>query len=596
MNDTESSAGDMRTAPAPLPALRIWPAILLIALMVVTRALPKILNLREPKVFTVSFLGPVVCGILLLLAWWAASSRASWKDRLNGVGGVIVLAVGAGYLVDRSMLPISFIMHVVPWGVAAFGIGVMFGSLASFRRPVWIGLLASALVFGFWTSVRSNGVDGDFQVERSWRWEPTAEERFLEDLASRATTQPTTEMAADADVSAVLASQWPGFRGPHRDNVVPSVVLATDWSSQPPRELWRHPIGPGWSSFAVAGNRLYTQEQRGEDEAVTCYDADTGDEIWAFEYPSRFWESIAGAGPRATPTLQNGMLFAMGAEGILVRLDPITGEEVWRRDIRTDADRKPPMWGFSSSPLVVDSCVMVHAGGDEGRGVLAYDVESGDLIWTAESGDHTYSSPQLAEFFGRTYALVVANDGLSALDPADGTVAWTHPWEYEGYRVVQPLVFDATSILIGTGMEDGTRRIDVTVNGDQCDTTERWTSRSMKPNYNDYVAHDGFLYGFDHNIFACVDLETGERQWKKGRYGNGQVLLLPDAGQLLVISEKGELVLLKTNPEKLEVLARHQVLDGKTWNHPVLVGDRVYVRNAEEAAAYQMPVSESVTE
>ena len=190
--------------------------------------------------------------------------------------------------------------------------------------------------------------------------------------------------------------------------------------------------------------------------------------------------------------------------------------------------------------------------------------------------------------------MMVCNQGISAYDPASGEVLWKHDWPYDGYRVLQPLLIDAASVVIGTGMGTGTRRIDLKFDEDgKVQVDERWTSRDMKPDYNDYVAYEGNLYGFDRNIFSCVDLETGKRVWKKGRYGHGQVLLLSDAGQLLVLSETGDLVLLRATPERLDELDRMQVLTGKTWNHPVLVGDRLYVRNGEEAACYEMPLQSS---
>jgi outer membrane protein assembly factor BamB len=243
------------------------------------------------------------------------------------------------------------------------------------------------------------------------------------------------------------------------------------------------------------------------------------------------------------------------------------------------------MWGFSSSPLVANGCVIVHAGGTDDKGTLAYDAQTGDLRWGAPAGDHSYSSPQLATVAGRESVLMLTNTGLHAYDPLTGQVQWDHEWKFNLYRVVQPLVVDDSSVLLGTMVGAGTRRIDLAPNGKP---TARWTSLALKPGFNDYVAHHGHLFGFDNNIFACLDLETGAKKWKDGRYGNGQVLLLPDGDQLLVISEKGELVLLRANPEKHEELARFSALQGKTWNHPVLVRNRLYVRNGEEAACFEL--------
>ena len=300
---------------------------------------------------------------------------------------------------------------------------------------------------------------------------------------------------------------------------------------------------------------------------------------------------MGGAGPRATPTLSNRSLFALGAKGHLNRLDPLTGRQVWQRDINKDANREPPQWGYASSPLITNDLVIVYAGGPKDKGVLAYDVESGDLRWSSPAGDHSYSSPQLSELCGISCVLMLTNEGLTFVDAADGRLLGKHDWEYLGYRVVQPLVIDDSSVLLGTGMGTGTQRIEVSLKGRQFATQKDWISRRMNPYFNDYVAHDGHLYGFDNKIFACLDLATGERKWKKGRFGHGQVLLLPDRDQLLVISEDGELVLVRATPENLTELARHQVLTGRTWNHPVLVGKRIYVRNGEEAACFEVPTA-----
>ncbi len=316
------------------------------------------------------------------------------------------------------------------------------------------------------------------------------------------------------------------------------------------KRFWRIKVGPAWSSFAVAGKRLFTQEQRGDNEAVVCYDAETGQQRWVHEYASRFWEVVGGAGPRATPTLHDGHLFALGAEGWLMRLDPLSGVEIWSCDIREDARRKPPTWGFSASPLVVGDLVIVHAGGTGDRGLLAYGSESGELRWSAPAGDHSYSSAQLSDLGGRTCVLMLTNTGLTFVDPDDGKLIGEYEWDFsDGYRVVQPLVFE-DSVLVGTTMGKGTRRVLPTFDEDEFTVEELWSTRNIKPYFNDYVAHEGHLYGFDHNIFTSIDLETGERNWKQGRYGNGQVLLLPDADQLVVLSEDGELVLLRAHPNR----------------------------------------------
>lgn len=288
-----------------------------------------------------------------------------------------------------------------------------------------------------------------------------------------------------------------------------------------------------------------------------------------------------------TPTIAEEGLFAFGANGDLICLNAKSGVRVWQVNVKKDAERDPPAWGFSSSPLVTNGLAIVHAGGKGDKGIFAYDAKDGTLKWSAPSGDHSYSSPQLATFFGTTGVLLESNSGLQFLDPILGSVLWEHLWPSQNYRALQPLVV-GNKVLIASTLGDGTRCVEVLREGDTWKVKENWTSRDLKPDFNDFVEHKGFLYGFDGNIFCCTDLATGKRKWKRGRYGNGQVLLLPDADQLLIASETGELVLLKADGEKHIELAKSPAIQGKTWNHPVVIGNRVYIRNAEEAACFEM--------
>ena len=253
------------------------------------------------------------------------------------------------------------------------------------------------------------------------------------------------------------------------------------------------------------------------------------------------------------------------------------------------------MWGFSSSPLVTRGLVIVHAGGEGSKGVFAYDEELGELRWSAASGNHSYSSPQWSIVDGKECILMLTNDGLNFIEPSDGAMIGNHSWPFEGYRVVQPLVFDDSKILLGTPMGPGTQCINANWDGAKFSADVVWTSKRMNPYFNDYIESDGFLYGFDNSIFACIDLSDGQRKWKGGRYGHGQVLFLPAKNQLLVISEEGELVLLSADPDKHLEIARFHVFDERTWNHPVLVDNLLYLRNAEEAACFELPTLTDVS-
>jgi outer membrane protein assembly factor BamB len=382
---------------------------------------------------------------------------------------------------------------------------------------------------------------------------------------------------------------WPGFRGPNRDGVIRDVQIVTDWSKSPPVELWRRPIGPGWSSFAVRGDLVYTQEQRGDEEDVSCYNLTNGKLVWRHRDLARFWESNGGAGPRGTPTVRNGRVYTFGATGIVNALDADNGAVVWSRNAATDTGAKLPGWGFASSPLVVDDLVVVAASGR----LAGYDTATGKPRWFRPTGGGGYSSPHLATIDGVAQIVLLSGGGATGVAPADGTLLWTHKWE-PGVSIVQPGLADNGDILLSGGDTMGgigIRRIAVAHRPSGWTVEERWTSRGLKPYFNDFIVHKGHVFGFDGNILACIDLEDGQRKWKGGRYGNGQLVLLPDQDLLLVLSEDGELALVGATPDQFKELARFPALEGKTWNHPVLVGDVLLVRNGEEMAAFRLSLA-----
>jgi outer membrane protein assembly factor BamB len=397
--------------------------------------------------------------------------------------------------------------------------------------------------------------------------------------------------AADAEVLTLQPGDWPGFRGAERDGCLKGVRIATDWKLQAPRQLWRHRIGPGWSSFAVVGTHLYTQEQRGEDEAVVCYHTDTGKELWSHVDPARFTEVVAGPGPRATPTFHAGKVYAQGAAGVLNCLDAATGKSLWSRDIVADSGAKVPQWGFAGSPLVAGDVVMVFAGGPEGKSVLGYHTSSGEPAWSAGEGELSYCSPQLAHLGGVEQVLIATDAGLTSFHPVRGDVLWQHRWPVvKMARIVQPAVLDATDVLVGTGFNAGTRRVRVKRDGDDWSGQDViWETKAIKPYYNDLVIYQGHLYGFDGSFLTCVSLEDGAGRWRARGYGNGQVLLLTDQGLLLVLGEKGEVALVEAKSEAHKELARFQAIEGKTWNHPVIAHGKLFVRNGEEMACYELP-------
>jgi outer membrane protein assembly factor BamB len=604
-------------SPNSRKPLRIWPGVIAAVLLCLLRV---ILPIVEPEAILFSAMGGFACAVVIVL-WWLFFSRAAWLERL----GALVLMGVALYVtfpfVDVSirmgmngrMFPIYAIFALTP-ALVAWAVITRRRS-DRMRRASMVATIVAAC--GVFLLLRTGGIK-NYTSELTWRWAKTPEARLLaqanddpptvapsptaaefsKELPSvTAVGQPKAARPAPASAgtsTAVRAApnkepDWPGFRGPNRDGIVRGVRIETDWSKSPPIELWRRPIGPGWSSFAVDGDLLFTQEQRGNDELVACYRVSTGKPVWRHRDAVRFWESNGGAGPRATPTVSHGRVYAFGATGILNVLDAGSGALVWSRDVAADSATKIPTWGFSSSPLIADDLVIVAASSK----LVAYDLTGGKPRWVGSPRRGSYSSPHLATIDGVVQILLQSAAGVASVAPATGTVLWEHPFG-EGTTIVQPaLVADGDiviSSITGTGGL-GIRRIAVAHAPGGWTVDERWTSAALKPYFNDFVVHNGHAFGFDGSILACVDLADGTRTWKGGRYGNGQLVLLSAQDALLVLSEDGELALVEATTDQFRELARFPAIEGKTWNHPVVVGDVLLVRNGEEMAAFRLPLA-----
>jgi outer membrane protein assembly factor BamB len=613
--------------------LRLWPGVVAVAAVFLARfglkaIVPGFSGFSRGMMWSFGAAGAVVL-------WWLLLSRARWWERLGGVAAIAGGLFGAWSLRHPSMGPLWIFAYAVP-GVC---LALVAGAAVARRLPAprRLATIAATILFacGAWTLVRTEGISGDHDARFHWRWQKSSEERLLAQAAREPAAQPPASPAsspapavlpsaaaalpspampakvlpdrpvaearppaADAPTPAPASQTegvWPGFRGPGRDGVARGVRIATDWAASPPVELWRRPVGPGWSSFAVQGNRIYTQEQRGEDEVVTSYDTATGAPVWTHRDPVRFFESNAGAGPRGTPTLANGRVYTFGATGILNALGAEDGAVLWSRDASADAEqttsmgsgekKKVPDWGFSSSPLVVDDVVIVAAAGQ----LLAYEAATGKPRWTGPAGGVSYSSPHRATIGGVTQVLLLSGAGVTSVGPADGKTLWQHAWR--GFPIVQPALTAEGDVLVSMSGESGVRRLAVTHADAGWAVAPRWTSAGLKPYFNDFVVHEGHAFGFDGRILSCIDLADGTRKWKGGRYGNGQLLLLPDQGVLLVLSEEGELALVRAAPDQFTELARFRAIEGKTWNHPAIAGAVLLVRNGEEMAAFRLPAT-----
>ena len=415
---------------------------------------------------------------------------------------------------------------------------------------------------------------------------PTPRPETDTSIAAGAPPPPTSPHLEHASVEVRSDAYWTDFRGPNRDGHYTQTSIRTDWPAAGLEPVWSQPIGGGYASFVVAQGVAFTIEQRREQEVVAAYDLATGRELWTHTWDADFRESMGGPGPRATPTWHAGRIYALGATGQLWCLEADTGDVIWERDILSDSQATNLTWAMSAAPLVVDDLVVVQPGGTTGWSVVAYNRNTGDVVWHALDDVQAYTSPMTATLAGVRQVLTVTANRAVGLDPRDGQLLWEHPW------VVGPPPSMAQPVLVGddrvflSGSGAGATVIELSLAHDRFTVETVWSNNRMKNKFSSSVLHEGYLYGLDGAILACIDAATGELQWKGGRYGYGQLLLAD--GHLVVITERGDLVLVRATPAGHEEVASSDAIEGKTWNVPALADGQLLVRNSRQMAAFDL--------
>lgn len=533
--------------------------------------------------------GPLAV-LLLFTAWWVFLGPGRWWQRLIGV--LVCAAVAAGAVAVAAGDKTKFVaaMWGVPFAAAVTGVAVAVTPAARWRRTV--GVIAAVVGLAPSLGMRADGVDGRFGLETSYRWVPSAAARASEQLAGRTTV---TVAGGAADLGPATEADWPGFRGGRRDGDVPPAVTA-GWDGSPPKERWRlAAIGPAWSSFCAVGDLVFTQEKRGESESVVCYRADTGAEVWARGEPGSHDDMPSGAGPRATPTYANGMIYAVGSKGTVSCVRAATGEPVWVVKLAERFGATEPVFGQSASPLVVGDVVVVNPCSASSPRLVGLAVGTGETRWATEAkGTDGYSSPHAATIAGVGQVLIYNGTGLAGHDPATGKELWHYDWKTAQNEptTVQPLVLPDGRVVIGGGNAGvGTRCVAVKREGERWAVEEVWKTTRFTPTFNDVVHHGAHLYGLDKGMLVCLDLATGKIVWKEGRYGSGQMVLV--GNKLLVISERGRLACVAASPDGYDELWIADALNKKTWNHPAIARGRLFLRNDTEAAAFDLPTGQS---
>lgn len=395
--------------------------------------------------------------------------------------------------------------------------------------------------------------------------------------------------------SAVPAGDWPQWLGPSRNAISTETGLNTNWNESPPKLLWKKPLHGGYSSIAVAAEKLFISDRDHDHERVVCLDAATGEEIWVYRYPSPYGRLEYGQGPRATPTVFDGRVYTVGATGkmLCVEATPADakGRLLWEHDLMAEFDAQPPRWGVACSPLIEGSLVIVQPGG-KNASVVAFDRVTGEVVWRSLSDISGYSSPVAAEIAGLRQVVCLTGAGLAGLRPQDGQQLWYYPWQTQfEANIATPLVV-GNYVFISSDYSKGCALLEITAEGGRFKAEPVYvkSNKLMRNHHSTCVLHEGYLYGSDDmvgsSVFKCVDLRSGEQRWGERI---GKCSLLYADGHLIILNENGVLMLVEATPDGFRQKGKLEVFDSsQTWALPSLANGRLYLRNGREVRCYDL--------
>ncbi len=376
---------------------------------------------------------------------------------------------------------------------------------------------------------------------------------------------------------------WPQFLGPNRNGIYVGKDLAAQWPAEGPAIVWKRDVGQGFAGPVVSEGKLILFHRVADKDHVECLDAKTGQAIWSAEYPTEYQDDFGfDEGPRATPTIAGGHVYTFGAEGSLRCWDLATGKPIWAVDTKKELGSPKGYFGRACSPLVEGSTVIVNVGA-EAAGVVAFDKDSGKLVWKATHDAAGYSSPTAATIHGKRYVLVLTREGLAAIDPATGNVYFDFHFRARmdaSVNAATPLVIDET-IFLSASYGAGAMLLHFDEKGPE----KIWAGDGILSNhYATSVQADGFLYGFDGRQeqganLRCVELKTGKVRWSEDHFGSGTIMIA--GAKLLILSEKGELLLAPATPQEFKPMARAQVLGFDCRAYPALAQGLFYGRDKQ---------------
>lgn len=383
-----------------------------------------------------------------------------------------------------------------------------------------------------------------------------------------------------------FAEDWPSYRGPGGDGISKESGFSTKWPVDGPAIAWRQPIGNGYSGITVSSDRVFTQFGITGNEYLAAFAAETGAELWRYAIDKDRYDN-QGSGPRSTPAVDGGVVYAASANGKLHAVEAESGKALWSHYLVTEYGARVPQWGVSASPVVVGDLVLMEAGGKKDHSLLAFDKKTGELKWHSHTDSPGYSTPLVMNFEGRETALFFTASGLVGVATSDGQVLFEYPWQTSyDVNAAMPVFLPPDKVFISSNYDKGAALLRLAADEGRIKLTELWKSRVMRNHFNTSVLVGDYLYGFDNATLKCIQASTGEEKWGERSFGKGSLLYAD--GHLYVLSERGLLLLVEATPDGYRELGRTQALTGKTWTMPSLADGRLFVRNERELIAFKI--------
>ncbi len=389
--------------------------------------------------------------------------------------------------------------------------------------------------------------------------------------------------------SCVFAQDWPQWRGANRDGKVTGFVVPEEWPTELTQK-WKVTVGAGDATPALVGGKLYVFARQGENEVTLCLNADDGSELWRDEYAA---QAVTGAparhpGPRSSPAVTDGKVFTIGVGGVLSCLDAATGKVAWRKD---PFPKVVPMFFTAMSPMIVDGMCIAHLGGAGNGAIIAYDLNTGDEKWRWTGEGPEYASPVLLTVDDTKQIVTLAEKGVVGVGVADGKLLWQIPFApvQRAYNAATPIVDGQTVIFIGASR--GARTAKIEKQGDGFVAKELWSNEEVDVQFNTPVLKEGLLFGLTSrdNLF-CLNAQTGQTAWiDTAKSGKGGFAAILDAGSImLALPSNSELIAFAPSDKEYTELARIKVAEAATYAHPVIAGNRIYVRDEQTLAMWMI--------